>query len=117
MAEGRVSTVQTRKKLIARAVVAVGGMDAATGMGFAAARDNDEPLTGSVHDRATVAALEHVGEGTVTETEAGDDGAEYGVEVRLDDGSQVEVELDESFNVIGTEPDEDAGGGDGSGDD
>jgi hypothetical protein len=46
----------------------------------------------------------------VTETEAGDDGAAYGVEVRLPDGRQVEVNLDQSFNVIGQEPDEDQPG-------
>lgn len=45
--------------------------------------------------------------GTVLETEAGDDGAAYGVEVRLDDGRQVEVNLDESFKVVNQEPDED----------
>ena len=35
------------------------------------------------------------------------DGAAYGVEVRLDDGRQVEVNLDESFKVVNQEPDED----------
>jgi len=43
----------------------------------------------------------------VLETEAGDDGAAYGVEVRLDDGRQVEANLDESFKVISQEPEED----------
>lgn len=46
-------------------------------------------------------------EGEVIETETGDDGAAYGVEVRKDDGSVVEVNLDESFEVIGTEADDD----------
>jgi hypothetical protein len=50
----------------------------------------------------------------VTETEAGDDGAAYGVEVRLPDGRQVEVNLDQSFKVVRQEPDEDRPGeGDG----
>jgi hypothetical protein len=48
----------------------------------------------------------------VLETEAGDDGAAYGVEVRLADGRQVEVNLDESFRVVGQEPDEDRPGED-----
>ena len=39
-------------------------------------------------------ALEHTGGGTVTESEIGDDGAAYSVEVRLADGSQVEVNLE-----------------------
>jgi hypothetical protein len=48
------------------------------------------------------------------ETEAGDDGAAYGVEVRLPDGRQVEVNLDQSFKVVRQEPDEDKPGeGDG----
>jgi len=45
--------------------------------------------------------------GTVTETEVGDDGAAYGVEVRLGDGSEVEVNLDENCQVIGQEADDD----------
>ena len=43
----------------------------------------------------------------MTETEMGDDGAAYGVEVRLDDGGEVEVNLDADFNVIGSEADDD----------
>jgi hypothetical protein len=47
-----------------------------------------------------------------------DDGAAYSVEVGLDDGSQVEVNLDEGFNVIGEEADDDGPNDeDGSGDD
>jgi hypothetical protein len=46
----------------------------------------------------------------VTETEAGDDGAAYGVEVRLPDGRQVEVNLDQSFKVVRRKPDEDRPG-------
>jgi len=63
--------------------------------------------TGSALEQATKAALEYTGGGTVTETEVGDDGAAYGVEIRLDDGRQVEVNLDENFNVIGQENDDD----------
>jgi hypothetical protein len=76
----------------------------ATGAG-----DDDQPLSGSNLERATTAALEHTGGGTVIETEAGDDGAAYGVEIRLEDGSVVEVSLDENFNVIGEEADDDGG--------
>ncbi len=69
--------------------------------------DSDQPLTGTDRERAEAAALEAVGGGTVIETEVGDDGAAYGVEIRRDDGSEVEVNLDESFTVIGTEADDD----------
>lgn len=71
------------------------------------ANDSDTPLTGTDLDQAVAAALAHTGEGEVTETEVGDDGAAYGVEIRLADGSQVEVNLDADFNVIGSEPDDD----------
>ena len=98
---------------IAAAVAVIGG----AGLGFAAATDDDEPLTGATLERATDAALEHTGGGTVVETEAGDDDAAYGVEIRMDDGSEVEVELDEDFNVIGTEQDDDGPGDDDSGED
>ena len=37
----------------------------------------------------------------------GDDGAAYSVEVRFDNGTQVEVKLDSEFNVIGQENDDD----------
>ena len=90
----------------ALAVAVVGG-----GAGIAVANgagDEDEPLTGSALERATAAALEHTGGGTVIETEAGDDGAAYGVEVRLADGRVVEVALDEHFDVVSQEADDDA---------
>ena len=98
----------TRKlTLIAILILALGALSA--GIAIAAAGgDDDKPLTGSTLDRATAAALEHTGGGgTVTETEVGDGGAAYSVEIRLDDGSQVEVNLDESFVVIGREADDD----------
>jgi hypothetical protein len=83
----------------------------AGGAGFAIAGGGDEqPLSGSDLEQATAAALEHTGGGTVIETEVGDDGAAYGVEIRLDDGSVVEVALDERFRVIGQESDDDSAG-------
>ncbi|HTH07155.1 MAG TPA: hypothetical protein VL916_14845 [Ilumatobacteraceae bacterium] len=106
-----------RTKLIgggAAAVVLIGGgvaIAVASGMG-----DDDQPLTGTTRDKAIAAALEATGGGTVTETEVGDDGAAYSVEVQLADGSQVEVNLDEHFNVIGQEADDD-GADDHDGDD
>jgi hypothetical protein len=100
----------------ALALVLVGGgagVAIATGVG-----DTDRPLTGSTLDRARAAALESTGGGTVTETEAGDDGAAYGVEVRLDDGRVVEVRLDAKFQVLGQEADDDGSDDqDGSNDD
>ena len=54
-------------------------------------------------EQASDAALAHTGGGTVTETEVGDEESLYEVEVTLDDGSQVDVQLDEDFNVVGDE--------------
>lgn len=84
--------------------VLVGGT--ATGVAVAATGD-DRPLTGSALERATSAALEHTGGGRVIETDVGDDGAAYGVEVRLRDGRVLEVSLDDNFVVTGTEEDDD----------
>jgi hypothetical protein len=85
------------------AVAVVGGAAAAAAGGG----DSDQELTGATRDWAVQAALAITGGGTVTETETGDDGAAYGVEVRLPDGRQVGVNLNQSFKVLGQEPDED----------
>ncbi|MGI9606777.1 MAG: PepSY domain-containing protein [Acidimicrobiales bacterium] len=69
--------------------------------------DSDTPLTGTEFDRAVEAALAHTGGGEVLETETGDDGAAFGVEIRLPDGSQVEVNLDADYSVLSVEPDDD----------
>ncbi len=104
--------------LIIGLIVALGGLSAGIAVAAGAGGGDDAPITGSALDRATAAALQHTSGGTVVETEVGDDGAAYGVEVRLDDGSVVEVSLDENFEVIGNEADDDgAGDEDGPGDD
>ena len=63
-------------------------------------------------------ALAHTGEGTVSDTEMGDEESYYEVEVTLDDGSQVDVQLDKGFDVVGDEADaegeDEAGEADGS---
>ncbi len=73
--------------------------------------DSDEPITGSDADRAAAAALDYTDReyaegGEVTEVEAGDDGAAFGVEVLLPDGRQVEVHVDADFTVAGDELDD-----------
>jgi len=93
--------------VIALAAVLAVALGAVSLTAVAKGGDDDQPITGPALEQATKAALEHTGGGTVTETEVGDDGAAYGVEVRLDDGRQVEVNLDENFNVIGQAADDD----------
>jgi hypothetical protein len=105
--------MRTRNKVLAAGAAAAlvlggGGVAAAT-----VATDDDatdEPIPGEALDRASETALEHIGEGEVTETEVGDEESYYEVEVTLDDGSEVDVQLDRSFHVTGTE-------GDGAGED
>jgi hypothetical protein len=96
-----------RKMVVVAVVAALALVGIGTGVVLASGGDDDAPLSGSVYDRATEAALDHVGGGEVLETEMGDDGAAYGVEIRTDEGSVVEVNLDEDFGVIGLEPDDD----------
>jgi hypothetical protein len=99
-----------RLVLIAAIILGVAALSAgiaiASGVG-----DDDQPLTGSSLAKASAAALAHTGGGTVVETEVGDDGAAYGVEVRLSDGRVVEVNLDASYAVIGQEADADGANG------
>src|SRR5262245_3433710 len=102
-----------------RTIVIVAGAGivaaAAVGTGVAVAAggdDNEAPITGADYDRASAAALEATGGGRVTETEVGDEESYYEVEVTLDDGTQVDVQLDENFKVVGSESD---GGGDDEG--
>ncbi len=111
-----------RKKLwmIVAAVLAVGVIGGGAGAGITVAQgggDDDQPITGSALDECTAAALAHTGGGTVTETEVGDGGAAYGVEIRLADGSEVEVNLDADCVVIGQEADDDGPNGEDSPDD
>jgi hypothetical protein len=99
--------------LLAAGVIAVVGVTA--GVAAPGSGDDDAPLSGSTLDRASAAALAHTGGGTVVDSEVGDDGAAYGIEIVLADGRQVEVNLDRNFNVTGQENDDD-GSEDGSDD-
>jgi len=67
--------------------------------------DNEQPIKGSDLTKASAAALAHTGEGSVSETEVGDEDSYYEVEVTLDDGSEVDVQLDRGFTVVGSEND------------
>lgn len=107
----------TKRSWVVGGALAVALLGGGTAVAVATAGDDDRPLSGSDLKRATAAALEHTGGGAVMETEVGDGGAAYGVEIRLDDGSVVEVSLDRNFRVIGEEVDDDGPGDqDGPGD-
>ena len=100
-------------------VLAVGGTVlalAAAGAGVAVATgggdDSEQPITGGALDKASAAALAHTGTGAVSETEVGDEESLYEVEVSLDDGSQVDVQLNRDFEVVGDETDTEDEAGD-----
>ena len=97
---------RARKLVLAGAAVLAA---AAIGGGAAIAAGGDDgdetPITGTALAKAKAAALAHTGEGEVTGTEVGDEESMYEVEVTLEDGSQVDVQLDEDFDVVGSEGD------------
>ena len=96
--------------------LALGGAAIAGAAGGGDDDKSDKPIAGQALDRASAAALDHTGGGKVTETEAGDEEGAYEVEVTRADGSQVDVHLDEGFNVLSQAADNDEGGEDDSGD-
>lgn len=66
----------------------------------------DVAITGDALEQASARALEMVQaefgqNGKVTATEVGDEESLYEVEVTLDDGRQVDVQLDEGFDFVG----------------
>jgi uncharacterized membrane protein YkoI len=105
--------MQTRGKVLASAALAAAVILGAGGAVVAASGGDDDgdegpdtAITGEALDKASAAALEETGGGRVTETEVGDEESYYEVEITLDDGTQVDVQLDESFHVVGDERDE-----------
>ena len=99
----------TRKvAVIAALVVGIGAVGGGTALAAAGDDDaTDTPITGSALEQAKAAALAHTGQGKVTETEVGDEESYYEVEVTLDGGGQVDVQLDKSFNVVSSDGDHD----------
>jgi uncharacterized membrane protein YkoI len=88
------------------ALVAAGaGVAAATG-GDGDGDGDDRAITGSALEQASRAALDETGGGRVTDTEAGDEESYYEVEVTFDDGREVDVQLDRSFDVVSTNDDD-----------
>ena len=83
------------------AVVALG----AGGVVWASTANAD--LNGSERDRVSSAAVDAVGGGTVIDAETSDDRREaYDVEVRKDDGTEVDVSLDKDLKVVNQDRDD-----------
>jgi uncharacterized membrane protein YkoI len=104
----------------ALAVALIGGGAGIAVAGSSGDDDSEPTITGTDLEKASAAALEETGGGRVTDTEVGDEESYYEVEVTLDDGTQVDVQLDRDFNVVGSEadgPDDDEGAEGGPDDD
>lgn len=105
-----------KTKILGTAAAVVGLTTAGASIAAASGGGDDDatdtPIAGTDLDRASAAALAHTGEGRVTGTEVGDEESFYEVEVTLDSGGQVDVQLDEQFNVVTSdaEPDSESEG-------
>jgi hypothetical protein len=95
--------------LVASAAIGVGTVVAA---GVNGDDENETPITGPALEKASAAALAHIGGGRVTGTEVGDEESTYEVEITLDNGDQVDVQLDDNFRVVGDEADVESEPGD-----
>jgi uncharacterized membrane protein YkoI len=99
---------RTLMALVAVAALGAGGAAIATAASGGGDDEAERAISGAALDRASRAALAHTDGGKVTATEVGDEESYYEVEVTHDDGSQVDVQLDRSFNVVGAEGDNDS---------
>jgi len=109
---------KTKVALAGAALIVATG--ATAGIATASGGDDSEtPITGNALQQASDAALESTGGGKVTDTEVGDEESYYEVEVTLDNGDEVDVQLDENFQVVGskTEGPEGTEGNEGTDDD
>ena len=102
---------RTRIALAIGAIV-VAGVGGATVVNATIGDEDEAPITGTDLDRASEAALAHTGQGRVTDTEVGDEESYYEVEVTLDNGNEVDVQLDEQFVVVDVMDDTDKGNDD-----
>jgi uncharacterized membrane protein YkoI len=101
--------VNRTTKLTAAGAVAGIAVAIASGVAVAGGGDDSEPaITGRALEQASAAALAHTGQGRVRDTEVGDEDSYYEVEVTLDDGSHVDVQLDKQFKVVDTKTDRDS---------
>jgi hypothetical protein len=97
--------VKKRTKVVI-AGTAIAAAAAVPAVALAGGEGPDQPITGPALGQASSAALEFTGGGRVTGTEVGDEESYYEVEVTRDDGTRIDVQLDEDFTVVGSDPDE-----------
>ena len=99
-----------RKLAVAAGVAAIvaGGAGVAVAGGDSDADSTEGPdvaISGDALQKASDAALAETGGGRVTGSEVDDEESYYEVEVTKADGSQVDVQLDENFAVVGSKTD------------
>ena len=99
----------TRIAVLASVAVAALGTAGAVAVSASTDDEVDTPITGPELEHASAAALAHTGQGRVTGTEAGDEESYYEIEVTLDNGSQVDVQLDTNFQVVDSTADSEDG--------
>jgi hypothetical protein len=99
----------TKVAAVLAGAVAIAGV--AGGVAVATGDDGDATVTGPGADAATEAALEATHGGTANSVERDDDNdATWEVEVTRDDGTTVDVELDENYDVVVIEGDSETEG-------
>jgi uncharacterized membrane protein YkoI len=99
--------------IIAAGAIAALGVGGAAIAGAASGGEDgaggDKGISGPALDKASASALKATGGGKVTGSEVGDEESYYEIEVTRDDGSQVDVQLDRSFNVVQQKADHEGG--------
>ena len=102
--------MQKKTTIIAGAAGVLVLLGVGTGIAYAATDgfEGSDRLTGADLDRASEAATAEIGGGTVTSAERDDDGAPgYELELRGEDGLEYDVRLDDSFEVLSADADDD----------
>ena len=94
---------KARIAIAVAAIIVIGGGAGITAV--ASSGDFETPITGTDLQQASQAALTHTGQGRVTGTEVGDEESYYQIEVTLDNGSQVDVQLDKDFHFVASKAD------------
>jgi len=103
----------TGRRKVVLAATGLSVLIVAGGAGIAQAVSGDgAQVTGPAAEKAAAAALEAAGGGIVLEVEGqdGDGRGVYEVEIRREDGSQVEIHLSAEFEPVGSAADDDSAG-------
>jgi uncharacterized membrane protein YkoI len=102
--------IGTAAAAVITGVAAAGVAAAADSGGDDVADVADVSISGTDLERASDAALAETGGGEVVDSEVEENG--YEVEVNLDDGRQMEVQLDADFAVVSSDQNEEGDDGD-----